>query len=287
MTRRKAFNESAERTVYRPGLEIKGDLIPGFRFAPPGAALCHPLRGFIDRFGPACILGEEIEVKLALIGYGAMGQLVAKLASEQGHEVVLTLDIEDAARGVLDLADALRAGDVAIDFSVADMVPKNAEACARAGVPLVVGTTGWQTHVAEVRHLVTEHDGGLIYGANFSVGVQVFYRMLESYDAFIEEAHHKRKRDAPSGTAVQLRTLVTEGLGRDVPVTSTRAGYIPGTHRLGFDSVADQITLTHTARSREGFAAGALVAARWIAGRKGVYEFSAVFDEIIKNNRDV
>jgi 4-hydroxy-tetrahydrodipicolinate reductase len=119
----------------------------------------------------------------------------------------------------------------------------------------------------------------------------VFYRIaaraaelfhgLESYDGFIEEAHHKRKRDAPSGTAVQLRALVTERLGRDVPVTSTRAGYIPGTHRLGFDSEADQITLTHMARSRAGFAAGALVAADWIAGRKGVYEFSEAFDEIL------
>jgi 4-hydroxy-tetrahydrodipicolinate reductase len=220
-----------------------------------------------------------------------MGQLVGKLASNQGHEVVLTLDVEDADRGVSDLADALRPGDVAIDFSVAESVPKNAEACARAGVPLVVGTTGWQARVAEVRSLVSEHDGALIYGANFSVGVQVFYRIvaraaelfrgLESYDAFIEEAHHKRKRDAPSGTAVQLRNIVAEGLNRDVPVTSTRAGYIPGTHRLGFDSVADQITLTHEARSREGFALGALVAAKWIIGRKGVYEFSEVFDEII------
>jgi 4-hydroxy-tetrahydrodipicolinate reductase len=226
-----------------------------------------------------------------------MGQLVGKLASEQGHQVVLTLDIEDAARGVEDLAHALRGCDVAIDFSVADTVPRNAEACARAGVPLVVGTTGWQSRVPDVRRLVDEHEGALIYGANFSVGVQVFYRIaaraaelfrgLESYDGFIEEAHHKRKLDAPSGTAAQLRDIVAEGLKREVPVTSTRAGYIPGTHRLGFDSVADQITLTHTARSREGFAAGALVAARWIIGRKGVYEFSEVFDEIINTRGDV
>ncbi|MDX6529477.1 MAG: 4-hydroxy-tetrahydrodipicolinate reductase [Blastocatellia bacterium] len=221
-----------------------------------------------------------------------MGQLVGKLASEQGHQVSLTLDIDDAARGVEDLAHALRGCDVAIDFSVADMVPKNAEACARAGVPLVVGTTGWQSLVPDVRRIVDEHEGALIYGANFSVGVQVFYRIaaraaelfrgLESYDGFIEEAHHKRKRDAPSGTAAQLRDIVAEGLKREVPVTSTRAGYIPGTHRLGFDSAADQISLTHTARSREGFAAGALVAARWIIGHKGVYEFSEVFDEILK-----
>jgi 4-hydroxy-tetrahydrodipicolinate reductase len=236
-------------------------------------------------------------LKLALIGYGAMGQLVGKLASEQGHQVVLTLDIDDAARGVEDLAHALRGCDVAIDFSVADMVPKNAEACARAGVSLVVGTTGWQSRVPDVRRLVDEHEGALIYGANFSVGVQVFYRIaaraaelfrgLEFYDGFIEEAHHKRKLDAPSGTAVQLRDIVAEGLKREVPVTSTRAGYIPGTHRLGFDSAADQITLTHTARSREGFAAGALIAARWIIGRKGVYEFSEVFDEIIKAREPV
>jgi len=223
-----------------------------------------------------------------------MGQLVGKLANDQAHQVTLTLDIDDATRTVEDLAGALRACDVAVDFSVADMVPKNAEACARAAVPLVVGTTGWQSRVGDVERIVTERDGALIYGANFSVGVQIFYRIaaraaelfrgLESYDAFIEEAHHKRKRDAPSGTAVQLRDIVASDLGREVPVTSTRAGYIPGTHRLGFDSAADQITLTHTARSREGFAAGALLAARWIIGRKGMYEFAEVFDEIIASS---
>ena len=234
----------------------------------------------------------KLLMKLALIGYGAMGQLVAKLASEQGHQIVLTLDIDDASRSVEDLANGLRGCDVAIDFSIADTVPKNVEACARAGVPIVVGTTGWQSQIDNVQRIVTEHSSALIYGANFSVGVQVFYRIaaraaelfrdLESYDGFIEEAHHKRKRDAPSGTAVQLRKIVADGLSRDVPVTSTRAGFIPGTHRLGFDSAADQITLTHTARSREGFAAGALIAAGWIIGRQGVYEFSEVFDEILK-----
>ena len=231
-------------------------------------------------------------MKIALIGYGAMGQLVGRLAIEQGHEIALTLDIEDADRSVEDVAKALRGCDVALDFSIADSVPKNAEACALAGVPIVVGTTGWLAQLPEVRRFVSEHDGALIYGANFSVGVQVFYRIaaraaelfrdLDSYDGFIEEAHHKRKRDAPSGTAIQLHKIVAEKLGHEVPVASTRAGYIPGTHRLGFDSAADQITLTHEARSREGFAAGALVAARWIVGRKGVYEFSEVFDEILR-----
>ncbi len=229
-------------------------------------------------------------MKIALIGYGAMGQLVGRLAIEQGHEIALTLDIEDADRGVEDVAKALRGCDVAIDFSIADSVPKNAEACALAGVPIVVGTTGWLAQLPEVRSVVSDHDGALIYGANFSVGVQVFYRIaaraaelfrdLESYDGFIEEAHHKRKRDAPSGTAVQLHKIVAEELGHDVPVTSTRAGYIPGTHRLGFDSVADQISISHVARSREGFAAGALVAAKWIVGRKGVFEFSEVVGRV-------
>jgi 4-hydroxy-tetrahydrodipicolinate reductase len=231
-------------------------------------------------------------VKVAIIGYGAMGQLVAKLAAEQGHEVGASLASRDSNRDFADLAEELHCCDVAIDFSVAAAVPKNVEICARAGVPLVEGTTGWHPQLDEVNRVVARHDGALIYGANFSVGVQVFYRIaaraaeifraLDSYDTFIEEAHHKRKRDAPSGTAIQLREIVTEASGREVPVASTRAGYIPGTHRLGFDSVADQITLTHTARSREGFVAGALLAACWIVGRKGVFEFSEVFEEIVK-----
>jgi 4-hydroxy-tetrahydrodipicolinate reductase len=226
-----------------------------------------------------------------------MGQLVEKLANEQGHEIAIKVTSRDANRSADDLAGELRGCDVAIDFSVAAAVRRNSDACARAGVPLVEGTTGWNSELDEIRSVVAQQDGALIFGANFSVGVQVFYRIaaraaelfrgLESYDAFIEEAHHKRKRDAPSGTAVQLRDIVAGTLSQEVPVTSTRAGYIPGTHRLGFDSVADQVTLTHTARSREGFAAGALVAAGWIIGRKGVYEFSEVFDEIVKTLQDV
>ena len=233
-------------------------------------------------------------MKVGLIGYGAMGRLVGQLAVEKGDQIAVTLDVEDSGRSIDELAGALGSCDVAIDFSIAEAVPKNAEAAARASVPLVVGTTGWHSQVEEVRGLVEQHSGALIYGANFSIGVQIYYRLtdhaaalfqaLDSYDPFIEEAHHKRKRDAPSGTAVQLHRMVSHRLGREVPVSSTRAGYIPGTHRLGFDSAADQITLTHTARSREGFAAGALMAAHWIIGRKGVYEFSEVFDEIIKGS---
>jgi len=235
-------------------------------------------------------------MKLALIGYGAMGQLVAKLAADRSHEVALTLTSRDANRSVDDLVAALRGNDVAIDFSVAAAVPKNVAACSEAGVPTVEGTTGWHERLADLKSIVQKHDAALIYGANFSVGVQVFYHLaaraaelfcdLDSYDAFVEEAHHKRKRDAPSGTALQVREIVASQLGRDVTVASTRAGYIPGTHRLGFDSQADQVLLSHEARSREGFAAGALMAAQWIIGQRGVFEFSEVFDRILQERKE-
>jgi 4-hydroxy-tetrahydrodipicolinate reductase len=229
-------------------------------------------------------------MKLALIGYGAMGQLVENLARARGDEIGVTLTSRDAAQTPDELASALRGHDAAIDFSVSSAVRGNAEACARAGVPLVEGTTGWKENETEVRHIIEEHDGALLFGANFSIGVNVFYRMvshaaklmtgLDQYEAFIEEQHHSRKRDAPSGTALKIRDLMTQDLKVEIPIVSTRAGHIPGTHRVGFDSAADQVTLTHMARSREGFAAGSLLAARWIVGRKGIYEFADLMDEV-------
>jgi len=229
-------------------------------------------------------------LKLAIIGNGAMGTLVRTLAESGGHEVARVLTSADTARGMDDLVGLLGGHDAVIDFSVAPAVLKNVEAAARAGVPLVEGTTGWNAGEAEARRLVEAHGGALVFGANFSVGVNLFYRIVAraaelfaatDYAPFIEEAHHSRKRDAPSGTALKLRDVLAAALARDIPVVSTRAGHIPGTHRVGFDSAADQITLTHTARTREGFAAGALVAARWIAGRRGVYEFSEAIDSIV------
>jgi 4-hydroxy-tetrahydrodipicolinate reductase len=230
-------------------------------------------------------------MKIALIGYGQMGQMVEALALAEGHEVATVLGSRDAARSVEELSEILRGHEAAIDFSIADAVPKNIEVCARASVPLVEGTTGWKAHEAEARRAVEEAGGALLYGANFSVGVNLFYRLVSYagelfqaapvYAPFIEEAHHARKRDAPSGTALRLRELLAARLDRDIPVASTRAGFIPGTHRVGFDSAADQITLTHTARSREGFAHGAILAARWIRDKQGVYEFSEVIDLIL------
>jgi 4-hydroxy-tetrahydrodipicolinate reductase len=230
-------------------------------------------------------------MRIALLGHGAMGRLVETYARNQGREIGLICTSKDAALKLEELSDRLRGHDVAIDFSVASAVVKHATACGRAGVALVEGTTGWKQEDAEVRRVVQSLQGGFIFGPNFSIGVNLFYRVvsqaaelfgpLDEYDSFIEEAHHRRKRDAPSGTALRLREIVSAHCGREVSVTSTRAGYIPGTHRVGFDSAPDQIMLAHTARSREGFAAGALVAARWIMGRQGVFEFSEVLEEIL------
>lgn len=216
-----------------------------------------------------------------------MGQLVEAGARKRGDEIGVVLTSKDYDQ----LADKLCGHDVAIDFSIGDAVLKNVEACARARVPLVEGTTGWKQHESTAKQLITEHSGAMVYGANFSIGVNLFYRIaqqaaalfsvVEGYAPFIEEAHHNRKRDAPSGTALKLRDLMSEHLGPDIPTSSTRAGYIPGTHRVGFDSEADQILLTHTARSRQGFANGALLAAHWIIGRTGVFEFSEVIEEIL------
>jgi 4-hydroxy-tetrahydrodipicolinate reductase len=236
-------------------------------------------------------------MKIALIGHGAMGQLVARLAQEHDHEIVFRMTSGDATRGADELTAEMSKADVAIDFSVPSAVPRNIELCMLAGVPLAEGTTGWPFNRNELARLVEDGDSALVYGANFSVGAQAFFRIaahaselfqsLASYDVYIEEAHHKRKLDAPSGTAIKLGEIVAGHLGREVPISSTRAGHIPGTHRVGFDSRADHITLEHVARSREGFAEGALMAAEWIIERKGIYEFSEVFDEILSSRNEV
>lgn len=227
-------------------------------------------------------------MKLALFGHGQMAGVLESRAREAGHEIGAVITSRNAA----DAARLLAGHAVAIDFSVPAAVPGNVAAALAAGVPLVEGTTGWASEEARVRALVEASGGALVYGANFSIGVNLFFRIVRGaarllravpgYDPFIEEAHHAKKRDAPSGTALTLRALLADGLGgRDVPVTSTRAGHIPGTHRVGFDGAADQILLVHTARSRAGFAEGALLAAQWIVGRRGVYAFADVLDDVL------
>jgi len=230
-------------------------------------------------------------VKVALFGHGTMGRVLEESARAAGHEIgviITSANVGDAARLLL-------GHSVAVDFSTPAAVPAHVQAAAAAGVPLVEGTTGWQREEAGVRKVVEARGAALVYGANFSIGVNLFYRVVASaaqlfrgagYDPFIEEAHHARKRDAPSGTALTLQGMLSRGLGLEdagttVPIASTRAGHIAGTHRVGFDSVADQILLVHTARSRAGFAAGALLAARWIVGRRGMYAFADVLDDIL------
>ena len=234
-------------------------------------------------------------MKLGFFGAGAMGRVVQQQARDQGHEVGAVLDIAEAGLDAAALAGRLKGHDAVIDFSVASAVPLHVSACLRAQVPLVVGTTGWQEQEVAVRRQVEDAGGALLYGANFSIGVNLFYRVVEragelfgaqaGYDAFIEEEHHRHKRDAPSGTALALARTLRPHVGRDVPVASTRAGEIPGIHRVGFDAAADQVVLTHTARSRDGFAAGALMGARWLVGKRGVFTFAAVLDDILKLDR--
>ncbi|HKV12651.1 MAG TPA: dihydrodipicolinate reductase C-terminal domain-containing protein [Thermoanaerobaculia bacterium] len=230
--------------------------------------------------------------RLALVGYGKMGKLVEQLAPDHGFEVVLRLDGKANASGSGITEDAFRHVDVAVDFSVPAAVADNAERLAALKIPTVIGTTGWSEHLPRVREAVLRHGGALVYGANFSVGVQVFYRIVEaaarllaneeSYGAWAYEIHHRMKKDAPSGTLREiLRGMENAGYGRAVDVASNRAGFVPGTHQVGFDSEADTITLEHRARSRAGFAQGALRAARWVPGRQGVYEFSEVWEQII------
>ncbi len=230
-------------------------------------------------------------MKIALIGYGAMGKLIGTLAVKNGHEIAVVIDDADAGLSAAGLAGKLESADVAIDFSVAEAVRRNVEACVAARVALVEGTTGWNAQRDEIERLVREGRGAVVYGANFSIGVNLFYRIadfasellakFEDYEAFIEEQHHSHKKDAPSGTALKLKDIVAEHIAKDISVSATRAGNIPGTHRVGFDGSADQILLEHTARSRGGFVAGAILAAEWIVGKKGFYEFTDVMDEIV------
>jgi len=231
-------------------------------------------------------------MKIALIGYGAMGKLIRVLAENKNHEIAVIIDESDANLSAEDLAGKLKGADAAIDFSVAEAVERNVRACPAANVPLVEGTTGWNADKEKIKSLVEAESGTFVFGANFSVGVNLFYRItdfaaelfskFDDYETFIEERHHSRKKDAPSGTALKLKEIVAKHIESDFSVAATRAGNIPGTHTVGFDAAADTVELIHTARSREGFASGAILAAEWIAGKKGFYEFTDVMDEILK-----
>jgi 4-hydroxy-tetrahydrodipicolinate reductase len=209
------------------------------------------------------------------MGYGRMGRLVESLAPEAGVEIVGRVDIDNADR-----PDAWPTADVAIDFSIASAVPANARRLAARGTHLVIGTTGWQKEEEALRRDLAARPIGVVFAPNFALGVNLFITLVADaaarlaerpeFGAWIHELHHRAKRDAPSGTAIAIRAAMeSAGYGLPIDVASTRAGSIPGTHTVGFDSPAETITLTHTARDRSGFARGALEAAKWVNGRRG------------------
>lgn len=224
---------------------------------------------------------------LALVGYGKMGRLVEQLAPQHGFEVVKRLRRGDNPEGTGIGKESFAGVDVAIEFSNPEAGPENLMRLSAAGVQTVTGTTGWLEQLPAVRRAVESAGTGLVWSPNFSVGVAVFRRLVgvaadllredDSYGAWAWEIHHDAKKDAPSGTLLHLvESMRQNGYARAIDVSSSRAGKHPGTHEIGFDSVADTITLRHSARNREGFAHGALKAARWILERKGVYTFEEV-----------
>ncbi len=224
-------------------------------------------------------------MNIALVGYGRMGRMIERIAESRGHRIIARFDIDNNAGGTGLTGESLAGVDVAIEFSVPDTVIDNLRRLIQLQVPTVAGTTGWYSHIEEIRSLVQAHDSALVYGANFSIGMNLFLKLIEraaelfspyvEYDPFLIEQHHQFKKDAPSGTAMVIAERIRPSYGERTPApVSVRAGHIPGTHELGFDSEADTVTLTHTARSREGFAAGAVLAAELIASRKGAFEFS-------------
>ena len=225
--------------------------------------------------------------RLAIVGYGKMGRLIEQLAPEYGFAVALKLDEFNNTSFEGLTPENFRGIDVAVDFSIPAAVRPNAEGIAAFGVNLVIGTTGWLEHIAAVRQAVEKTGIGLVWSPNYSVGMAAFTRLVSEaarllasqaeYGAWAWEIHHATKKDAPSGTLLKLvEEMKTAGYGRGVDVSSNRAGAHPGTHEIGFDCPGDTITLRHAARSREGFARGALKAAQWVVGKKGFYEFGEI-----------
>jgi 4-hydroxy-tetrahydrodipicolinate reductase len=226
-------------------------------------------------------------LNLALLGYGKMGRAVAQLAPARGFEVRLILTSESNRGGAGLISANLRGIDVCVDFTAPEAVLENIRLVAGLGCNMVVGTSGWNSHLDEVRTIIERAGTGFLYASNFSIGAQLFFRAAEAasqvfakftmYEPYITETHHRFKKDA-SGTAAELKRRIQSSFHeREVAVGSVRAGYFPGTHELGFDSEADTVVLRHTARGRQGFAEGALYAARWLTGKKGVFAFSDLF----------
>lgn len=245
---------------------------------------------------------EQI-LKIALVGYGKMGREIERLAPSAGCEVVARLDAGDTID-----AEALNGAAIAIEFTHPDVAVANVEALLRLGCPTVVGTTGWLAELPRLKELAVETGTPFVWGSNYSIGVHVFLRVvahassliaeLDEYDVAVHEYHHRMKADSPSGTALSVARAIQEAIhkkqsllsdsshGRiassSLHVTSTRVGSVPGTHTVTIDSEQDTIELTHRARTRAGFALGALRAARWVADRPARgYDFAEIVDDVI------
>ena len=229
-------------------------------------------------------------MKIALLGYGKMGKVIERIALERGHEIVLKKNQNNTFEGLLNT-------DVAIDFSVPDSAVENISECLNNAIPVISGTTGWLVDYPKMAQLCEAKNGSFIYASNFSLGVNVFFELneylakmmanLKQYNVSMEEIHHTQKLDAPSGTAITLAegvikhtdyanwTLETP-ISNEIHIEAKRIENVPGTHSIFYDSEVDQIEIKHTAHSREGFALGAVVAAEWLVGKKGIFNMKDV-----------
>lgn len=217
--------------------------------------------------------------RLAIVGMGKMGHAVAELAPARGWEVVARLDHHDTASGISKAA--LNGAEVAVEFTTPSAAVPNILALVASGCPVVVGTTGWNDELPRVKAEVAAKNGALLTAANFSLGVNIFEQIVETaarllgrapgFEAHLTETHHSAKKDAPSGTAITLGKTASAAYGREIPITSVRVGAVPGTHEFIFDAPFEQIHLEHIARDRRVFAEGALVAAHWLIGKRGVF----------------
>jgi 4-hydroxy-tetrahydrodipicolinate reductase len=228
-------------------------------------------------------------MNIFVLGRGRTGSLVAEAVRQRGHDVRVAGAAENANSAAL-AAEGLRDIDVVIDFTAPHCVIANIEACVQAGKNMVVGTTGWHGEIGRVRKLVEKHGTGFLYAGNFSVGVNLFFdvaraaaaALRHNYSGQIFERHHATKKDAPSGTAIEIQQVIREASNKEqeIEITSFREGEVVGMHEVVLESDADRIYLCHDAKSRRGFALGAVRAAEWLAGKKGFYDFKDVWREL-------
>jgi len=224
---------------------------------------------------------------LVLLGQGKTGSVVAEVAVERGHRTTILTEIENA-EGCWLTPDNLRDADAVIDFTTPDAVLANIAGCIAAKTPMVVGTTGWYAELDRIRQEVERSGVGFVFGANFSYGVNLFFQtaraaapaLQHGYAGHITETHHIHKKDAPSGTAMALQRVVAQVSGVQADITSEREGDVMGIHTLELSSVGDRIVLSHEVKSRRTFADGALLAAEWIVGRTGFYDFKDIFSQL-------